>query len=105
LLGVVFARTVDRAAVALGSYRTIRHEGRQVVDITTIRRLARLGALSRIEELSREIALLERAVSELGDKRAPKIQPRKRKGLSLKARRNITRGIRAYWKAKRAAGK
>ena len=73
-----------------------------------LRRLARLGAKSRLEELQREEAAIRRAFPDLfggrgrqspGAARGP--AGRRRKGMSAAARNAVSERMKKYWAARR----
>jgi hypothetical protein len=78
-----------------------------------LRRLARLGAIRRLEELRREEAALRSAFPELFDRRrapgpargeAPaRSRKRRRKGMSAAARRAASERMKKYWAERRKA--
>lgn len=80
-----------------------------------LRRLARLGAMRRLEELKREEALIRSAFPELFDGRAPKAgkaasataaPPRKRRrrgNMSPAARKAASERMKKYWADRRKA--
>ena len=81
-----------------------------VADLTReeLRRLARLGAKSRLEELQREEAAIRRAFPDLfggrgrqspGAARGP--ARRRRKGMSAAARKAVSERMKKYWAARR----
>jgi hypothetical protein len=79
-----------------------------VADLSRVelRRLARLGAKSRLEELRQEEAVIRRAFPDLVAGRARQAAgksaaPRRRKGMSAAARKAVSERMKKYWAARR----
>ena len=77
-----------------------------------LRRLARLGAAARIDELQRELAALRAAFPGLGATRgrkpgrpaaaaAAEAGGRRRRGMSAAQRREVSRRMKKYWAERR----
>jgi hypothetical protein len=70
---------------------------------------ARLGALTRLQQIDHERAAILRAFPDLRGSRQPKAAPVSGRGragrkMSAAARRRMSRGMKKYW-AKKRAGK
>jgi hypothetical protein len=91
-------------------------DGGLVADLTReeLRRLARLGAKSRLEELRREESAIRRAFPDLfsgrgrqaagdggGGGRAGGARRRKRSNMSAAARKAVSERMKKYWAARR----
>ena len=81
-----------------------------------LRRLARLGAKARLEELRREEAAIRRAFPDLGGRQAGrtaeataeaggKRRRRRRSRMSAAARRAVSERMKKYWAERRKAKK
>jgi len=81
-----------------------------VADLTRdeLRRLARLGAKARLEELQKEEASIRRAFPDLFSRGARKAGAtaggrRRRRGMSAAARKAVSERMKKYWAARRKA--
>ena len=67
-----------------------------------LRRLARLGAQARLEELKREEAAIRQAFPDLG--RTVSAGGRRRSRMSAAARKAVSERMKKYWAARRKKG-